>query len=87
MEEVIKKFQEYLTKNHRTLQKHREMARKRGCSWEEDITGQRIDDLFVVRYRLEQLLSKAGHEGLCVLAAFSEKTRQDLDKLVRNEKV
>ena len=82
MKEVIKKFQEYLTENDRTLRKHREMARKKGCSWEEDITGQRIDDLFVVRYRLEQLLSKAGREDLCVLAAFSEKTRQELDKLI-----
>ena len=81
MEEVIKKFQEYLAENRRNLQNHWEKARENGCSWEEDITRQRINDLFVVNYRLEQLLSKAGYEDLCTLAAFSEKVRQELEKL------
>lgn len=82
MEKVIKKFQEYLTENRITLQKHWEVANKNKCNTEEYITQQRIDDLFVVRYRLEQLLSKAGYEDLCVLACFNEKVRKELDKLI-----
>lgn len=82
MEEVIKKFQDYLTKNCIALQKHCDAAEENNCKWEVKIIRQRIEDLFIIRYRLEQLLSKAGYEDLCVLACFNEKVRKELDKLV-----
>jgi len=81
MEEVIRKFQKYITENRKTLQEHCDIAEENNCNWEVAATKQRIDDLFTLRYRLEQLLSKAGYEDLCVLAAFSEKTRQKLETL------
>lgn len=80
MKEVIKKFQEYLTENRKTLRKHCDVADEINCKWEAGITKQRIDDLFLVRYRLEHLLEKAGYTDLSTLAAFNEKARQKLEK-------
>ena len=81
MEEAIKKFQEYLTENKKNLQNHCGIAEENGCNWDMAIITQRLDDLFMIKYRLEQLLNKAGYEGLCTLAAFSEKTRKELEEL------
>ena len=78
--EVIEKFQEYLTKTRKMLQGHLEGATEQNYNWEVEVTEQRINDLFLIKYRLEQLLNKAGYEDLCTLAAFNEKARQKLEK-------
>lgn len=79
--EVIEKFQDYLTENRKNLQNHCGIAEENGCNWDTAITVQRLDDLFMIKYRLEQLLSKAGYEDLCTLAAFNEGVREELEKL------
>ena len=80
MKDVMKKFQKYITENSKNLHEHLIRVAESNCKWEIDITKQRIDDLFILRYRLEQLLNKAGYEDLCTLSAFSEKTREELEK-------
>jgi len=81
MKDVIKKFQDYLTENRKILQVYLDGATEQNCNLEVEVVEQRLNDLFLMRYRLEQLLSKAGYEDLCVLAAFNEKIRQELEKL------
>ena len=80
MEEVIKKFQEYLTENRQILQRQCGIAEENNCNWDMAIVTQRLDDLFMIKYRLEQLLSKAEYNDLCTLAAFNEKVRQELEE-------
>jgi len=81
IENVIKKFQEYITENQTNLGKHRDIAKKNKCFYDMDITNKRIDDLFMVRYRLEQLLSKIKRNDLCKLVGF-QATEEEKERLI-----
>jgi len=80
MKDIIEKFQQYITENQKNLRKHRDAAKENNCMSEVMIVEQRIDDLFMIRFRLEQLLCKAGHENLCKLSGFNEKVREKINE-------
>jgi len=75
LEQIIEKFQEYITENMRMLSNHINEAESAKYGFEVSIIKRRHDDLFLVRYRLEQLLSQAGYKSLCRLVCFNPEIR------------
>lgn len=78
LERIIEKFQEYITENTKILTKHISEAELAKHKFEAQVAKRRQEDLFLLRYRLEQLLSQAGYKSLCRLTCFNLDIHKEL---------